>query len=112
MSGYNLILEIRRLESRLHKLGFVMCASKHSYSQTLGDTVAVRPKDNDALPIYSRDAELFVGTLEQLGEWIRGVEWSRDYDRMVFGKNHDKNRERKEQDWRNKELVKILKDSK
>jgi hypothetical protein len=64
------------------------------------------------LPIYTRDAELFVGTLEGAAYWMQGVEWARDYDRMVIDKNTDTKRERKEQDERNKQLVRILKSEK
>lgn len=104
MSGYSLIRKIRDLEERCDRLGFMMCPSRHAFH---GDVVALIPKDG-SLPIYSRDAELFVGTLDQLEVWIRGITWARDYDHMMFGKSHDKNRERKEQDERNRKLVSIL----
>ena len=77
-----------------------------------GDTVALKPKDADSLPIYSRDAEVFVGSLTDLQYWLRGVEWARDYDRMVIDKNINKKRERKEQDERNCILLRTLKDGK
>jgi len=64
------------------------------------------------LPIYCRDAELFVGTLEGAEYWMRGVEWARDYDRMVVDKKLDDKRKRKEQDERNRQLVLILKNQK
>ena len=35
------------------------------------------------MPIYSRDAEVFCGTLEQLDVWLRGVEWARNYDYLL-----------------------------
>jgi hypothetical protein len=104
MSGYSIVRKIRDLEERCDRLGFIMCSSRHAFH---GDVVALIPKDG-SLPIYSRDAELFVGTLDQLEVWIRGIVWARDYDRMMFGKSHDKNRERKEQDERNRKLVSIL----
>ena len=40
------------------------------------------------------------------------LEWARRYDRMLFGTKHDKNRERKEQDLRNKQLMQIIKEGK
>ena len=73
-----------------------------------GDTVALKPKDADSLPIYSRDAEVFVGSLTDLQYWLRGVEWAREYDRMIKISD-DKKRARKEQDLRNRQLVKTLK---
>jgi hypothetical protein len=108
MSGYNLIVKIRDLEQKLEILGLMICHASH-YRHDFGDVVAVRPRDADSLPIYSRDAELFVGTLEALEYWIQGIEWARKYDRMVFGKLHDTKREKKEQDYRNEQLVITLK---
>ena len=107
MAGYRQILEIRRLETRIAKLGFMFCHSR-SHGIEDGDTVALKPKDADSLPIYSRDAEVFVGSLTDLQYWLRGVEWAREYDRMIKVSD-DKKRARKEQDLRNRQLVKTLK---
>ena len=68
------------------------------------------PKDADSLPIYCRDAQFFAGTLEGVASWMQGVEWARDYDRMVIDKKMDDKRERKEQDERNRILLRTLKD--
>jgi hypothetical protein len=68
------------------------------------------PKDNDALPIYTRDAQLFSGTVEGAENWMQGVEWARNYDCMVIAKDTNKKRERKEQDERNRILLRTLKD--
>ena len=76
-----------------------------------GDVVAVKPMDQDSLPVYSRDAELFVGTLDALENWIKGIDWARRYDSMLFGNAHNDKRQRKEQDHRNHQLMKILKGS-
>jgi hypothetical protein len=84
MAGYQAILELRRLEEAVDKLGFMLCASKHgSWGAGDGDKVACKPKDADSLPIYGRDAEVFTGTLEQLQIWVRGVQWAREYDSML-----------------------------
>ena len=84
MAGYNAVLELRRLEEAVDKLGLMLSASKHgSWGAGDGDKVACKPKDADSLPIYGRDAEVFVGTLEQLQTWVRGVQWARDYDMML-----------------------------
>jgi len=107
MSGYEAILKIRRLERECDELGFMFCQSKHgSYGQ---DVLALKPKDEHSLPVYSRDAEVFLGTIAELEVWLRGIQWARQYDRMVFGTKHDKTRERKEQDERNRQIVSILK---
>jgi hypothetical protein len=110
MSGYNAVLKIRRLEEKINDLGFRWGHSKlGSWGQSeYGDIIALFPKD-DGLPIYNRDAELFTGTIEQLEVWLKGLEWSRDYDRMLLGHALDKKRERKEQDHRNRELLNKIK---
>jgi hypothetical protein len=110
MSGWNQIQQVRKLEERADKLGLKFAAYKHDDS--FGSNVALVPKDSDALPIYSRDAELFVGTLESAASWMQGVMWARDYDSMVIDKKLDDKRKRKEQDERNRQLVKILKNEK
>jgi len=109
MAGYNLIQKIRRLEEHVDRLGFMMCHSRNSYNNEFGDVVALKPKDQDSLPIYARDAELFIGTINDLEYFLKGIELARQYDAMLFGRNHDKNRARKEQDERNKQLMRKIK---
>jgi hypothetical protein len=107
MSGYNTVLKIRRLEEECEGLGFMFAASRHG-SYLGNDVISLKPKDQDSLPVYSRDAELFVGTVEELEIWLQGLAWARNYDRMLFGLRHDRNRERKEQDERNRQLMKMI----
>lgn len=104
--GYSTILKIRRLEEECEKLGLKMNHSKHSYQREYGDVLAVFPKD-DELPIYSRDAELFVGTLDDLERWIQGAQWMKHYLQMLRLVD-DKKIARKEQDERNRKLVQVL----
>ena len=112
MSGYQTILKIRRLEQEIDALGFRWGNSKHGaaglFGQEFGQTLALFPKDDGSLPVYNRDAELFIGTIEELEIWLRGVKWARDYDMLVRLSTTVK-RERKEQDCRNRELANILK---
>jgi hypothetical protein len=110
MSGWNQIQQVRQLEERADLLGMKFTAYKHD--DRWGETVALIPKDRDALPIYCRDADLFCGTLEGAAYWMQGVEWAREYDRMVIDRKMDAKRARKEQDERNKQLMKMLKDEK
>ncbi len=111
MSGFNLVRRIHRIEEQCRELGLMMCHSQSGYMNQFGDVVAVKPMDQDSLPVYSRDAELFVGTLDALENWIRGIEWARNYDTMLFGAGHNNKRQRKEQDHRNDQLMKMLKGS-
>jgi hypothetical protein len=106
MSGYRAVLELRRLEEAVDQLGFMLCASKHGgYSNDdFSDRVAIKPKDQTALPIYSRDAEVFSGTLEQLRVWLQGVTWAREYDRILKLSSVEK-RAKKEQDYAAKRML-------
>ena len=108
MAGWNQIQQVRKLEERADKLGLKFTAYKHD--DMYGENVALIPKDSDALPIYSRDAVMFAGSLEGAAYWMQGVLWAREYDRLAIDRNLDKKRERKEQDERNKQLMKTLKD--
>lgn len=112
MPGWNQIQEIRRLEAEIDKLGFKFASPKNRNWEENADCVSLVPKDQNSLPIYCRDAEVFIGSLTGLQYWLRGVQWARDYDRMVVDKNIEKKRERKEQDERNRLLLKTIKDSK
>ena len=111
MSGYQTILNLRRLEERVDRLGFRMGNSKHgNYRQEFGDLVSLFPKDQE-LPIYSRDAEIYVGTLEGMEVWLNGFEKAREYDRMLLGKTYETKRQRMEQDYRNRELMKKIQEA-
>jgi hypothetical protein len=109
MAGWNTIQRIRHLEKQADGLG--MMFTKYKHDEMYGESVALIPKDTDALPIYSRDAALFVGSLENAEQWMRGVEWAREYDRLTIDRNNDKKRERKEQDERNRQLMRTIKNS-
>jgi hypothetical protein len=110
MSGWNQIQQVRKLEERADKLGLKFTAYKHD--DMYGESVALVPKDKDALPIYSRDAVMFAGSLEGAAYWMQGVMWAREYDRMAVDRKMDEKRVRKEQDERNLQLAKTLKDGK
>ena len=83
MSGWNTIERIRRAEEQVDRLGFKFAKSRHSDWSNDHGALSLVPKDPEALPTYTRDAELFVGSLETLEVWLRGVEWARDYDQML-----------------------------
>ncbi len=108
MTGWNTIKHIRSIEERADRLSMKLAPYRHDDS--FGANVALVPKDNDALPIYTRDAILFAGSLEGAEQFMQGVLWAREYDRMVIDRNIDAKRVRKEQDERNKQLMKTLKD--
>jgi hypothetical protein len=110
MSGYSAVQELRGLEADLDKLGLMLCAPKHGNwsGDNYDDRAGVKPKDADSLPIYTRDAELFTGSLVQIRTWLIGVQWARQYDSMLR-LTDDKKRAKKEDDYRHAQLVKNLK---
>jgi len=110
MSGWDTIQQIKRVEQAIDELGFKFAKCKHGFTDLHG-ALSLVPKDQDALPIYTRDAELFVGSLERLEDWLAGVQWARDYDRMC--KISDDNKRCKaEQRERNSQLMRTLKEGK
>jgi hypothetical protein len=111
MAGWNTIQRIRNIEEQIDKLGFKFSKSKHSdWSEDHG-ALSLVPKDVDALPIYSRDAELFVGSLERLEDWLHGVRWAREYDMMLKLSDDDK-RAKAEQKEKNRILMRTIKEGK
>jgi hypothetical protein len=111
MSGWNTIQRVKHIEQQIDLLGFKFSKSKHGDWTDDHGALSLVPKDKEALPIYSRDAELFVGSLERLEDWLAGVKWARDYD-MMLRLSNDTKRARKEQDERNKKLLTSIKESK
>jgi len=111
MSGWDTIQRIKRIEEAIDKLGFKFTKSKHTDWTDDHGALSLVPKDHDALPIYSRDAELFVGSLERLEDWLSGVKWARDYD-MMLRISTDEKRIAAEQKERNRKLMRTIKEGK
>ena len=88
----------------------MLCASRHGNwaNEEFTDRAAVKPKDEHALPIYTRDAELYSGTLEQIRTWVMGVNWARNYDGMLK-LSDEKKRQKKEDEYRHREMLRKLK---
>ena len=98
------MLRIEKLKEDANKLGFQLTYPKYGDLHGFG----IRPKDNDALPIYARDTEFFSGNIDQMEAFFRGIFWAREYDQMLSVSTPGK-RKRKEQDERNRLLAEILK---
>jgi hypothetical protein len=107
MAGWSAIKQIRTLEERALMLGMKFAPYRHDDYDA--DNVALVPWGQDSLPIYTRDAILFAGSLESADQWMQGVLWAREYDRMTVDRNLDQKRVRKEQDERNRQVLKTLK---
>jgi hypothetical protein len=111
MSGWNTIQRLRNIEDQIDKLGFKFAKSKHGDWTDDHGALSLVPKDVDSLPIYSRDAELFVGSLERLEDWLAGVRWAREYDIMLH-LSDDTKRDKAEQKQRNRNLMRSIKEGK
>ena len=109
MSGWNTIQRIKRIEEQVDALGFKFSKSRHGDWENEERGLSLVPKDLDALPIYSRDAELYVGSLEALENWLHGVRWAREYD-MMLKLSDEKKRAKAEQKERNRQLLRTLKE--
>jgi len=108
MAGWNTIKQIRELEDQAHRLG--MKFARYRHDDYKADHVALVPCYPDSLPVYTRDAHLFAGSLEDADHFMQGIMWAREYDRLVVDRNIDAKRVRKEQDERNRQVLKTLKD--
>ncbi len=93
MSGYETFKRWQRIEEYAGKLGFRIGNPKHGWnSRESGDSVAIFPKD-EALPTFSRDAEIFSGTFRELEIFLMGWERSQQYD-MILRMTDDKRRKK------------------
>jgi len=111
MSGWNTIQRIKRIEEEIDRLGFKFKQPKHGDWERQEQSLSLVPKDLDSLPIYNREAELYIGSLEQLETWLHGVRWAREYD-MLLKISDEKKRAAAEQKERNRQLMRTLKEGK
>lgn len=81
MAGYQLYRELQDLEREANDLGFMFAYCQFRFD-TSTDVFALRPFA-DQLPIYSRDADLFVGTHTEVRNFLKGVQWARKYNELI-----------------------------
>ncbi len=108
VAGWQLLRSFRDVEERANQFGLKFAPSKYSGMEF--DTIALIPFD-EHLPIYNREAEVFSGTLQDIDKWLRGVEWSRNYDNLMMSKNDEK-RQTAERKYQQRELLKVIRDGK
>ncbi len=86
MSGYTTYLRYQRIEEQARLLGFRLANPKHGHwgggSNDGIDQVALYA-DGEALPVYSRDAELFTGTFNQVEVFLTGWAKAQQYDMLL-----------------------------
>lgn len=107
VAGWQLLRKYRDIEERVNSMGLKMGPSKYSGMEF--DTIALFPKDEDSLPIYNREAEVFIGTLQDIEQWLRGVDWARKYDELMKVSNNEK-RQTSERKYQQRELLKTIRD--
>ena len=106
MAGYKTYLRFENLKDDLKKLGLEIGQSGHRWQE---DVIALCPLSGvDSLPIYSRDANIYTGTLDEVESWVKGVLWARAYDQALRLSNQKK-REAKEDLVRQDNLARKLK---
>ena len=102
--------KLRTLEEMAANTGMKLKVSVNVFSTIGADTMSL-VTHGEHLPIYTRDVELMSGSAEELIAFIIGWQKSRTYLQNL-GATSKKAIERKEQDYRNKELTNLIKTGK
>ena len=84
MSGYATYQRWQRIEHQAKSLGFRLGNPRHGHwgGADGTDMVSLYP-DYEALPIYSRDAEIWTGTFRDCEIFMSGWVKSQSYDQML-----------------------------
>jgi len=75
--NWNDIQFLDKVVNALTKLGYKIKPAKYGQG-----SIGVYPLE-DKNPLYSRDAEVYTGTIEQIACWMRGVEHQDGYLKML-----------------------------
>lgn len=102
MIGYDTLIKIEDVKTRAAKLGFALTRDHYHTSG-----IALRPVD-DELPIYSRDAMLMHGDLDQIDHFLLGIEWTKKYLIQQLRVTSEEKITRKEQDYRNRRMLSTI----
>ena len=86
MSGYTTYTRWQRIEEQARGLGFRLGNPKHGHwgggSSDGVDQVTLYP-DGEALPVYTRDADIYSGTFWQVETFLNGWARAQQYDMML-----------------------------
>jgi hypothetical protein len=102
--------KLRTLEEMAANSGMKLKVGVNVFSTIHNETLSL-VTHGEHLPIYTRDIELMSGSAEELIAFIIGWQKSSSYLQNL-GATSKKAIERKEQDYRNKELANIIKTGK
>ena len=95
MSGYQTYLRLQRIEAQAKELGFRLGNPKHGHwSNSNGDNdmVSIFPND-EALPTFCRDAEIYTGSFRDIEVFLNGWARSQQYD-MILRMTDEKRRKK------------------
>ena len=109
-TNWNKLQQIKRVEITANKMGFDLTSGRDTWQDHGGELIYLVPLD-DKFPHYSRGAEIYCGTIEDIELWLKGIEWAREYDEMLK-LSTDKKRVEREQVERNKQLMQMVKTGK
>ena len=85
MSGYTTYTRWQRIEAQAKNLGFRLGNPKHGHWNAPNegtDQVTLYP-DGVALPVYSRDADIYTGTFGQVETFLNGWARAQQYDHLL-----------------------------
>lgn len=104
--GMNMIERIDSVRELADFFGFSL--GRTPYNTTFGgndniDNIALYPK-GDCLPPYSRDACLYTGNLNEVENFLDGIRWARQYDKMIGSCT-----EQRRQQYEDKEVARLEK---
>lgn len=97
MSGYSTYTRWQRIEAQAKAMGFRIGNPRHGQwgvSDSGTDQVTLYP-DGEALPTFTRDAEIFTGTFGQVEVFLAGWARAQQYD-MILRLSDDKKRKKYE----------------
>ena len=114
MTGYSTYTRWQRIELQARSLGFRIGNPKHGWGREDGDAVAIYP-DDEALPIFGRDADIFTGTFSEVEIFLAGWARAQQYDSILRlsddkkrKKYEDKERARQAEQRKREEQKKML----
>ena len=109
-TSWSKLQQIKRVVANANRLGFDLTAGRDTWQDQGGNLIYLVPLD-DKLPHYSRGAEIYQGTIEDISIWLDGLKWAREYDEMLK-LSTDKKRAERENVERNKQLMQMVKTGK
>ena len=91
MSGYSTYTRWQRIEAQAKILGFRLGNPKSGNWGSVGDNdmVSLYP-DGEALPVFSRDGEIYAGSFSQIETFMNGWTRAQQYDYLLRLSNTQK----------------------